>query len=133
MMGVPGPGGHAPSRNWIFVRVETDEGITGIGEATTEYHEQAVVSMLDQHFAPLLIGQDPTAVTNAWQQMQRSFWWRNGVVASSAASGIEQALWDICGKTYRLPVYRLLGGAVRDRVRVYARRDLGLESHVAEM
>ena len=115
-------------RNWIFVRVETDEGITGIGEASTEFHEQAVTAMIDQHFAPLLIGQDPTQVHRAWLQMQRFFWWRGGVVATSAASGIEQALWDITGKAYNLPVYKLLGGAVRDRVRLYARHDLGLAS-----
>lgn len=129
LMGIPGPGGLAPSRNWIFVEVETDEGITGIGEATTEYHEQAVVSMIEEHFAPLLTGQDPTRVTYLWQQMQRFFWWRNGVVASSAASGIEQALWDVTGKAYGQPVYKLLGGAVRDRVRVYARTDLGLATY----
>jgi galactonate dehydratase len=126
VMGIASPGGLAPSRNWIFVRVETDEGLYGIGEATTEYHEQAVVAMIDDHFAPLLIGQDPTRVHHAWQQMQRFFWWRGGVVASSAASGIEQALWDVTGKACNLPVYKLLGGAVRDRVRVYARSDLGL-------
>ena len=89
LLGIPGPGGHAPCRNWTFVRVETDEGITGVGEATTEYHERAVAAMIDEHFAPFLLGQDPTQVTRAWQQMQRFFWWRNGVVASSAASGIE--------------------------------------------
>ena len=133
LMGVPGPGRHAPSRNWIFVRVETDEGITGVGEATTEYHEHAVVSMIEQHFAPLLVGQDPTRIQNAWQQMQRFFWWRGGVVASSAASGIDQALWDITGKAYGQPVYRLLGGAVRERVRVYARSDLGLQNQREEI
>ncbi len=133
LMGVPGPGGHAPTRNWIFVEVQTDEGITGLGEATTEYHEQAVAAMIEQHFAPMLIGQDPTQVHRAWQQMQRFFWWRGGVAASSAASGIEQALWDITGKAYGLPVYKLLGGAVRDRVRVYARMDLGLPTHADEI
>jgi galactonate dehydratase len=133
LMGIPGAGKHAPSRNWIFVRVETDEGITGVGEATTEYHEHAVVSMIDRHFGPLLVGQDPTRVNSAWQQMQRGFWWRGGVVASSAASGIEQALWDITGKAYGQPVYRLLGGAVRERVRLYARSDLGLESQCEEI
>ena len=132
LMGVPSPGGAAPSRNWIFVRVETDEGITGVGEATTEYHEQAVAAMVDHHFAPLLIGQDPTQVHRAWQQMQRFFWWRGGVVASSAASGIEQALWDVTGKAYNQPVYKLLGGAVRDSVRLYARHDLGLASYGEE-
>ena len=129
LMGIPGPGGLAPARNWIFVEVETDTGITGIGEATTEYHEHAVVAMIEQHLAPLLIGQDPTRVTSAWQQMQRYFWWRGGVVASSAASGVEQALWDITGKAYGQPVYKLLGGAVRDRVRLYARTDLGLPTY----
>ena len=129
LMGVPSPGGAAPSRNWIFVRVETDEGLTGVGEATTEYHEQAVAAMVDHHFAPLLIGQDPTQIHRAWQQMQRFFWWRGGVVASSAASGIEQALWDVTGKAYGQPVYKLLGGAVRDQVRLYARHDLGLASY----
>lgn len=133
LMGIPGPGGHAPSRNWIFVEVQTDEGITGIGEATTEYHEHAVAAMIEQHFAPLLIGQDPTRVHSAWQQMQRFFWWRGGVVASSAASGIEQALWDITGKAFGQPVYKLLGGAVRERVRVYARMDLGLPTHADEV
>jgi galactonate dehydratase len=133
LMGVPGPGGHAPSRNWIFVRVETDEGIVGVGEATTEYHEAAVVAMIEGHFAPLLIGQDPTRIHYLWQQMQRFFWWRGGVVASSAASGIEQALWDVTGKAYGQPVYKLLGGAVRDRVRLYARMDLGLPTHADEI
>ena len=132
VMGIAHPGKIAPSRNWIFVEVETDEGITGVGEATTEYHEQAVVTMIDDHFSPLLIGQDPTRVTFAWQQMQRFFWWRGGIVASSAASGIEQALWDITGKAYGQPVYKLLGGAVRDQVRVYARTDLGLDTHAEE-
>ncbi|MEA1952244.1 MAG: mandelate racemase/muconate lactonizing enzyme family protein [Planctomycetota bacterium] len=133
LMHVPGPGGHAPSRNWVFVRVETDEGIVGIGEATTEYHEKAVATMIEDHFAPLLVGQDPTRVHYLWQQMQRFFWWRGGVVASSAASGIEQALWDVTGKAYGQPVYKLLGGAVRDRVRLYARMDLGLPTHADEI
>ena len=133
LMGIPGPGGLAPARNWIFVLVETDEGITGIGEATTEYHEQAVVAMIEGHMAELLVGQDPTRVTHLWQQMQRFFWWRNGVVASSAASGIEQALWDITGKAFGQPVFRLLGGAVRDAVRAYARTDLGLPSYADEI
>ena len=131
-MGIPGPGGFAPSRNWLFVEVATDEGLVGLGEATTEYHEQAVTAMISEHFAPLLIGQDPTRVDHIWQQMQRFFWWRGGVVAGRAASGIEQALWDLAGKAYGLPVYKLLGGAVRDHVRLYARTDLGLDSYGEE-
>ena len=92
----------------------------------TEYHEHAVAAMIEQHFAPLLVGQDPSRISYLWQQMRRFFWWRGGIVESSAASGIEQALWDITGKLYGQPVYKLLGGAVRDAVRLYARTDLGL-------
>jgi galactonate dehydratase len=131
-MGVPGPGGHAPRRNWVFVFIETDAGITGIGEATTEWHELAVVAMVEQHLGPALIGRDPTQIERLWQLLQRGFWWRGGVVAASALSGIDQALWDLTGKAYKLPVYRLLGGAVRDRVRCYARTDLGLPTHADE-
>lgn len=134
-MGVvlPRKGGASPRRNWIFVRVETDEGITGVGEATTENYEHAVVAMIEQHYGPYLIGKDPTKITRAWQEMQRLFWWRNGIVGSSALSGIEQALWDIAGKAFGQPVYKLLGGAVRDRVKVYVRNDLGLDNEVEEI
>jgi len=67
---VPGPSGRGPRRNWIFVEVHTDEGLTGVGEATTEYHEQAVVARIGEHFAPMRVGQDPTRVTHLWQQMR---------------------------------------------------------------
>src|SRR5579863_7194486 len=107
---IPRPGGPAQRRNWIFVRIETDEGIIGVGEATTEYYEHAVVAMIEKHFGPFLAGQDPTKITRSWQEMWRLFWWRGGVVESSAISGIEQALWDITGKAYGQPVYKLLGG-----------------------
>ena len=135
VMGVvlPRNGADAARRNWIFVRIETDEGITGVGEATTENYEYAVVAMIEKHYGPYLIGKDPTRITRAWQEMQRLFWWRNGIVGSSAMSGIEQALWDIAGKAYGQPVYKLLGGAVRDRVKVYVRNDLGLQDEIAEV
>ena len=123
----------AARRNWIFVRIETDEGITGLGEATTEHCEHAVVAMIEKHFGPYLIGKDPTRINRAWQEMQRLFWWRGGIVESSAISGIEQALWDITGKVHGQPVYKLLGGAVRDRVKVYVRNDLGLTDEIAEV
>ena len=135
MMGVvlPRKGAEAPRRNWIFVRIETDEGITGVGEATTENYEHAVIAMIEKQFAPYLLGKDPTKITRLWQEMQRLFWWRSGIVGSSAISGIEQALWDITGKAYGQPVYKLLGGAVRDRVKVYVRNDLGLDDEIAEI
>ena len=127
VMGVP------PRRNWIFVFVETDAGITGIGEATTEWHEQAVVAAIEQLIRPRLIGEDPTRIERIWTQMHRHNWWRGGVVVSSALSGIDQALWDLAGKAYGQPVYRLLGGACRDRIRLYARADLQLGDAVTEI
>ena len=123
---------HTPGRNWTFVFIETDAGITGVGEATTEYQEQAVVATIEQHFAPMLLGRDPTEIERLWQVLYRLTWWRQGVVMTSAISGIEQALWDIAGKAYGQPVYRLLGGPCRDRVRLYARGDLGLPSMADE-
>lgn len=131
--GVPGHGGRAPARNWVFVRVDTDEGISGVGEATTEYHEMAVAAMIEHHFAPLLHGKDPTRINDAWSALHRCSWWRAGVVESSAASGIDQALWDIAGKAYGQPVHKLLGGSVRDWVPLYARGDLGLSTPVEEL
>ena len=93
--------------------METDAGIaTGIGEATTEYQEYAVVATIEQHFAPMLVGKDPTEIERLWQMMYRLYWWRQGAVMTSAMSGIDQALWDIAGKAYGQPVYRLLGGSM---------------------
>ena len=89
IVGIRSPGGHGPSRNWIFVRVETDAGIVGLGEATTEWHEHAVKAMIEHHMAPLLMGQDPSRITFLWQQLYRGFHFRGGIVATSAISGIE--------------------------------------------
>ncbi len=108
-------------RNWVFVEIQTDEGILGIGEATTEYHEMAVKAQIDSELKPRLLGMDPTDVERIWQLSHRDFWWRRGVVHSSAVSGIDQALWDIAGKAAGMPVFKLLGGAVRHKVRCYIR------------
>jgi len=133
IVGARGPGCQGPTRNWIFVRVETDKGISGLGEATTEWHEYAVKAMIERHMAPLIVGQDPSRITHIWQQLYRGFHFRGGIVATSAISGIEMALWDIAGKSFGQPVYKLLGGAVRDRVQLYARSDLGLATHEEEL
>jgi galactonate dehydratase len=132
VMGITASDQVTARRNWVFVFIETDVGITGVGEATTEWHELAVVTMVNEHFRPALLGQDPTQVEKLWQLMFRRYWWRGGVVETSAISGIDQALWDITGKAYKLPVYKLLGGGVRERVRLYARGDLGLANVVDE-
>jgi galactonate dehydratase len=133
---VPNKEGRITSRNWIFVRIDTDEGLYGYGEATTEWFDMSVVAAITQDIRPYLIGEDPTRIEYLWQRMQRLLWWRGGVVQTSAMSGIDHALWDITGKAYGQPVYKLLGGAVRDHVQLYPRPDLGvggLKEEIAQM
>ena len=120
VVAVPRPGGGA-HRNWIFIHVDTDEGLQGVGEATTEYHELAIKAHVESELKPRLLGLDPTDIERVWQLGYREFWWRRGVVHTSAMSGIDQALWDIAGKAAGLPVFKLLGGKVRERVRCYIR------------
>jgi galactonate dehydratase len=105
-------------QNWLFVTVETDEGISGIGEASLEGRELTVEAAIRDH-ARYLVGQDPLRISHHWQAMYRHGFWRGGVVLNSALSGLEQALWDIKGKALGVPVYELLGGRARDRIRVY--------------
>lgn len=109
---------HGIRRNWLFVKVETDEGVHGWGEGTLEGHEKAVEQGV-YHLLPLIEGRDPTRVEFLWQIMYRHKFWKPGAVMGSAISAIDIALWDITGKVYGQPVYKLLGGAVRDRVRAY--------------
>ncbi len=104
------------NRNWVFCKVETDEGVHGWGEGTLERHEQAVESGI-KALSTRLIGRDPTEIERNWQIMYRHGFWRGGVVMGSAMAAIDIALWDLTGKIYNLPVYKMLGGAVRDRVR----------------
>ena len=111
-----------PGRNWTFVYVHTDEGITGIGEATCEWHEKAVIAAMDC-VAELLIGEDPTRIEHVWQRLYRQFHFRGGAVMTTVISALDHALWDIAGKAYGVPVYRMLGGACRDYVQLYARPD----------
>ncbi|GIV85427.1 MAG: galactonate dehydratase [Candidatus Roseilinea sp.] len=110
---------NAEMRNWVFVKVETDQpGLFGWGEASLEWKTRAVVGAIED-FAPMLIGEDPQRIEFLYQKMYRQSFWRVGVIGLSAISGIEQALWDIRGKMLGVPVYQLLGGRVRDKVRMY--------------
>ena len=116
---------NAEMRNWVFVRVDTDDpGLFGWGEATLEWKTRAVVGAIED-VAPLLIGRDPRDVEQAVRAMKKQSFWRLGVIGMSAISGIEIALWDILGKHLGVPVWRLLGGKVRDKVRVYTHLGLG--------
>jgi galactonate dehydratase len=109
---------NAQMRNWIFVKVETDQGLIGWGEASLEWKTRAVAGAIAD-FEPFIVGVDPRRIEHLVQTMSRQPYFRGGIVAASALSGIEQACWDILGKSLGAPVYHLLGGAVRDRVRMY--------------
>jgi galactonate dehydratase len=110
---------NAKMRNWVVVRVYTDvAGLIGIGEATVEFQARAVVGAVED-LAPLLIGRDPREIERNWQIMYRHPFFKGGVVTMSAISGIDQALWDISAKDLNVPLWRILGGLARDRVRMY--------------
>jgi len=111
---------HARMRNWIFVKVITDQpGLWGWGEATLEWHTRSVVGAIED-ISQLLVGEDPTRIEHLWQMMYRQhFWHGNGIVRGTAISGIDIALWDILGKVCNLPCHKLWGGPVRDYVRLY--------------
>ena len=102
----------------IIVLIRTDEGLTGIGEASLGGQGRGVLGILD-HFRELLVGQDPAKIEHWWSEMVRGTFWSTGQVIMSAVAGIDLALWDLKGKRLGVPVYDLLGGPTRERVRVY--------------
>ncbi|GAA5219991.1 galactonate dehydratase [Membranihabitans marinus] len=111
---------HAYRTNWVFVKVLTSEdGLYGIGEATLEFKEHAVVEAVKE-LIPYLKGKDPHRIEDIWHTIYRDAYWRGGPVLMSALSAIEMALWDIKGKDLGVPVYQLLGGKVRDGISCYA-------------
>ncbi|MFZ6712357.1 galactonate dehydratase [Undibacterium sp. TC9W] len=104
---------------WMLLKIETDEGIVGWGEPVIEGRARTVETAV-QEFAPYLIGQDPARINDLWQVMYRGSFYRGGAILMSAMAGIDQALWDIKGKALGVPVYQLLGGLVRDRMKTYS-------------
>ena len=110
---------HAYRTNWVFVKVITDSGLYGVGEATLEYREPTVVQAIKE-LERYLVGKDPHNIEAFWHDAYRDAYWRGGVVLMSALAGVEMALWDIKGKDLGVPVYQLLGGKVRDSVKCYA-------------
>ncbi len=104
---------------WLFLKVETDEGICGWGEPVLEGRAETVQTAISE-LGELLVGEDPLRIEDHWQRLTKGGFYRGGPVLSSAVAGIDQALWDIAGKHYETPVHRLLGGPVRERARVYA-------------
>jgi len=108
-----------PDRNFVTLKIVTDEGVHGIGDATVNGRELAVASYLQDHVGPCLIGRDPQQIEDIWQYLYRGAYWRRGPVTMAAISAVDTALWDIKAKIAGLPLYQLLGGRSRKGVMVY--------------
>jgi mannonate dehydratase len=108
-----------PGRNFVTLRIETADGVHGLGDATLNGRELAVASYLSDHLIPCLIGRDAHQIEDAWQYFYRGAYWRRGPVGMAAIAAIDTALWDIKAKIAGLPLYQLLGGASRTEVMVY--------------
>lgn len=108
-----------PGRNFVTLKIVTDQGLYGIGDATLNGRELAVASYLTEHVIPCLIGRDPHRIEDTWQYLYRGAYWRRGPVTMTAIAAVDVALWDIKAKAAGLPLYQLLGGASREGVMVY--------------
>jgi mannonate dehydratase len=108
-----------PGRNFVTLKIETDDGAYGIGDATLNGREKAVVAYLEDHVVPTLIGRDPRRIEDIWQYLYRGAYWRRGPVTMRAIAAVDTALWDLKGKVLGVPIYDLLGGKSRDGVMVY--------------
>jgi mannonate dehydratase len=109
----------SPGRNFVTLKIETDQGLTGLGDATLNGRELAVASYLSDHVIPCLIGRDAHQIEDIWQYLYRGAYWRRGPVTMSAIAAVDTALWDLKAKAAGLPLYQLLGGASRSGVLVY--------------
>jgi mannonate dehydratase len=109
----------SPGRNFVTLKIETKDGVYGVGDATLNGRELAVASYLEDHLIPCLIGRDAHRIEDIWQFFYRGAYWRRGPVTMSAIAAVDMALWDIKAKVAGLPLYQLLGGASRDGVLVY--------------
>ncbi len=116
---------------WMFLKISTDEGISGWGEPILEGRAKTVEAAINE-LRPVLIGADPTRIEHLWQTMYCTTFYRGGPILTSCISGIEQALWDIKGKALGVPVYELLGGRCRDRIRMYSHSGGATPAQAAE-
>ncbi|MDV6329863.1 D-mannonate dehydratase ManD [Asticcacaulis sp. 201] len=108
-----------PGRNFVTLKIETDQGVYGIGDATLNGREKSVVAYLEEHVIPTLIGKDAQRIEDIWQYLYRGAYWRRGPVTMTAIAAVDTALWDIKAKLAGMPLYQLLGGRSRDGVLVY--------------
>jgi mannonate dehydratase len=109
----------SPGRNFVTLKIVTEDGLYGLGDATLNGRELAVASYLRDHVVPLLIGRDARRIEDTWQYLYKGAYWRRGPVTMSAIAAVDSALWDICGKALNAPLYQLLGGASRESVLIY--------------
>jgi mannonate dehydratase len=109
-----------PGRNFVTLKIETADGLTGLGDATLNGRELAVKAYLEDHVIPCLIGRDAHRIEDTWQFLYRGAYWRRGPVTMTAIAAVDMALWDLKGKVAGLPLYQLLGGASREGAMVYA-------------
>ena len=109
----------SPGRNFVTLKIETDQGVYGIGDGTLNGRELSVVAYLEEHVVPCLIGMDPRRIEDVWQYLYRGAYWRRGPVTMRAIAAVDMALWDIKAKMAGMPLYQLLGGKSRERVMVY--------------
>src|SRR4051812_27912086 len=109
----------SPGRNFVTLKLTTEDGVYGLGDATLNGRELAVASYLEEHLVPLLIGRDARRIEDTWQYLYKGAYWRRGPVTMTAISAVDTALWDIKGKVLGVPVYELLGGRSREDVMVY--------------
>ncbi len=124
----------SPGRNFVTLKIETDQGLTGLGDASLNGRELSVASYLTDHVIPCLIGRDAHQIEDIWQYLYRGAYWRRGPVTMSAISAVDTALWDLKAKAAGLPLYQLLGGASRNGVMVYGHANgRDIESTVQEV
>ena len=109
----------SPGRNFVTLKLVTEDGVTGLGDATLNGRELAVAAYLTEHVVPLLIGRDARRIEDTWHYLYKGVYWRHGSVTMTAIAAVDIALWDIAGKAANKPVYQLFGGASRDEVLVY--------------
>src|SRR5262249_19320843 len=109
----------SPGRNFVTLKLTTEDGVYGLGDATLNGRELAVASYLSDHIGPLLVGRDARRIEDTWQYLYKGAYWRGGPVMMTAIAAVDTALWDIQGKVLGVPVYQLLGGRSRDNVLVY--------------
>ena len=110
----------SPGRNYVTLKITTDDGLIGLGDATVNGREMAVAAYLSEHLSPLLIGRDAHKIEDTWQYLYRGAYWRQGPITMAAIAAVDVALWDLKAQAAGMPLYQLLGGASRTQIQTYA-------------